>query len=58
MFRAREELEANIEKMAKFLKRKEFQTTTVYGGQIDHYFNLFYGSNDGAVLALGKNRYH
>ena len=48
--RAREELDANIEKMTKFLKRKEFQTTTVYGGQIDHYFNLFYDSNDGVFL--------
>ena len=49
-YRAREDLDADIEKMTKFLKRKEFQTTTVYGGQIDHYFNLFYDSNDGVFL--------
>ena len=48
--RAREELDANIEKLTKFLKRKEFQTTTVFGGQIDHYFNLFYDSRDGVFL--------
>ena len=48
--RAREDLDANIEKMTKFLKRKEFQTTTVFGGQIDHYFKLFYDSKDGTFL--------
>lgn len=48
--RAREELDANIEKITKFLKRKEFQTTTVFGGQIDHYFNLFYDSKDEVFL--------
>ena len=49
-YRAREELDANIEKMTKFLKRKEFQTTTVFGGQIDHYFKLFYDEQDGVFL--------
>ena len=36
--------------MTKFLKRKEFQTTTVFGGQIDHYFKLFYDEQDGVFL--------
>lgn len=48
--RGREELDATIEKITKFLKRKEFQTKTVFGGQIDHYFNLFYDNNDGMFL--------
>ena len=48
--RAREELDPNIEKLEKFLKPKEFQTTTVFCGQIDRHFNLFYDSKDGVLL--------
>lgn len=47
--RGREDLDAYIEKMAKFLRRKEFQTTTVFGGKLNHYFHLFY-DRDGVFL--------
>ena len=54
--RGREELDANIEKLAKFLERKEFQTTTVFCGQIDHYFNLFYDEKDGVFLGAREKK--
>ena len=47
---ARENLDAKIEKLSKFLKRNEFQTKTVYTGQIEHYFTLFYDEKDGTFL--------